>query len=387
MSRKSQSQKKRHTKPCKFFQMNRCPHPPDVCDFAHVIAPPFNEASTDKGSSMCRYYYAGRCANGAMCKYQHGSEGQSTKPFDSQSPAESVADWAAASSSKATYPDSPPLYGTYLPYTQSWPSAVYSLHTPFSPQSPESMLFAPSTRSRDSIQSIDTTSTSNTSSLESDEVMILTDDPKYDEHPHSHQSQVCVADDSPVIHVPPFHHPFLYVNGTQGLGPGFDYAYAPGMGVKMPSPTKSRIGVSKSSLKQKALKYKTKPCKFFPTEKGCPNGNACTFMHDEPRSGTSSPVPAKPLTAGKDDNARKNFVPIPWRVIGGGVPVSIKKDDDNDESFDPDADCPIPSKPGNISLPPLKIISRQRSNSIPSTPSITQVKAEHLFSAESPGVL
>lgn len=166
---------------------------------------------------------------------------------------------------------------------------AFSPPTPFSPQSPESLIFSPSPRSRDSIQSV---STSNTS-LESDDVMIVTDDPHYDEHPHSHQSQVCVADDSPVIHVPPFHAPLLYVN-TQPPVLGFDYVY--GMGLKSPPPVKPRQGISKSSVKQKALKFKSwwhflflgerkiltfhriaKPCKFFPTEKGCPNGSSCTL--------------------------------------------------------------------------------------------------------------
>lgn len=134
-----------------------------------------------------------------------------------------------------------------------------------------------------------------TSSLGSDDLAVVTEDPKYDEHSHPHQSQVCVADDAPVIHVPPL-HPLLYANTTGAHTPNssYDYVYMPGMGIK-PGRSKSRIGGSKSSLKQKALKYKSplhvsslrttklieirlaKPCKFFNTEKGCPNGSACTL--------------------------------------------------------------------------------------------------------------
>ncbi|KAF8195463.1 hypothetical protein BJ912DRAFT_957052, partial [Pholiota molesta] len=195
--------------------------------------------------------------------------------------------------------------------------------------------------------------------------MIVTDDPHYDEHPHSHQSQVCVADDSPVIHVPPFHAPLLYVN-TQPPVLGFDYVY--GMGLKSPPPVKPRQGISKSSVKQKALKFKTKPCKFFPTEKGCPNGSSCTFIHDEKWSRSSSPEgSSQSSTVEKEESPRKNFVPIPWR-------------DEAEEQPTTDVDCPIPSRPANIALPPLKISTRQRSNSIPSTPSITQVKVEHVSS-------
>jgi len=95
-----------------------------------------------------------------------------------------------------------------------------------------------------------------TSSLGSDDLVVVTEDPKYDEHSHPHQSQVCVADDAPVIHVPPL-HPLLYANttGTHTPNSGYDYIY--GMGIQHSGRSKSRTGGSKSSLKQKALKYKS----------------------------------------------------------------------------------------------------------------------------------
>lgn len=362
--------------------MNRCPHPADVCDFAHVIMSPITPTSTDSFASICRYYYSGTCMNGALCKFQHGTEVPHTKPIDLVAPAECVVDWPMPS--EPAYPDSPPLYGSYLPYGQGWPTSPYALNGSF-PRPADSILFAPP-RSRDSI---DTTSTS-TSSLDSDDLVVVTHDPKYEEHSHSHQSQVCVADDAPVIHVPPL-HPLLYANttGTHTPNSSYDYIYMPGLGMRHSGPSKSRTGGSKSSLKQKALKYKTKPCKFFNTEKGCPSGSACTFLHDETVSGAQAlaaqRLAATRLTAAKEE-VRKNFVPIPWRVIGGGVLVGKKKDDSLDEKSS-DSDHPysshiLPSKPA-----PLKIITRQRSNSIPPTPSVAQVKIEHLFSAESPGVL
>lgn len=104
-------------------------------------------------------------------------------------------------------------------------------------------------------------------------------------------------------------------------------------------------------------------------------------MHDENPS--RSPSPTSPMTSPaekeRDDLPRKNFVPIQWRVIGGGVLVSTaKKEGDEGETFNPNIDCSLPSKPASTSLPPLKIITRQRSNSIPPTPSITQVNVEHV---------
>lgn len=112
--------------------------------------------------------------------------------------------------------------------------------------------------------------------------------------------------------------------------------------------------------------------------------NANCSLHDEQISGSQSlaaqRVAVTRSTVAKEE-ARKNFVPIPWRVIGGGVLIGMKKDDPSDEkSSDPDhpySSHMLPSKPAPLKL---KMISRQRSNSIPPTPSISQVKVEHVRS-------
>ncbi|KAH9480599.1 hypothetical protein JR316_0007199 [Psilocybe cubensis] len=382
MSRKSQSQKKRHTKPCKFFQYNKCPHTADVCDFAHVIVNPVISFPIDTNSAYCRYYYAGHCANGTLCRFRHGLEAPAV-PFD---PAAGTPDWSS-SSIDATILKSPPVTATYASFAHSWP---YSSMSPTISPPPVSPLgnssFSFSARSRDSIDTVSTAISS--SSLGSDE--IVTDDPQYQEHHHSHQSQVRVADDSPVIHVPPF-LPMPYINSAGGLTPthGYDFTYnAMPDNIKANTPFKSRS--SKSSLKNKSLKYKTKPCKFFPTERGCPNGNACTFIHDEPSPRVPTPPATKSASAKEDGEVRKNFVPIPWRVIGGGVRVGIQRNEDEDDPESDSDDAYYPPEPP-LSKKPAPIKSdttyRPRSNSIPSTPSITQVKVDHLFSAESPGGL
>ncbi|KAF5315359.1 hypothetical protein D9619_007136 [Psilocybe cf. subviscida] len=432
--KKSSALKKRHTKPCKFFQTNRCPHSADVCDFAHVLADPFGGMPFDTSLPICRYYYAGHCANGIMCRYRHESQ-LAVSPTDAypvRVASNSVADWAAVTSAEATYPDSPSsLYPSPPAYVQAWAPTAYATHTHAHPRSPDSVSAAAcgapptSARSRDSMPSLDTTSTTTaTSSAESDDVVFATtSDPKYAEHTHSHQSQVYIADDVPVVHVPPFrgaplipyplnthvaHHHQVSVRTPTSVYQQHDpyavYSTGPGsMGGKTPPSSGSRRSPSLKSLKQKAIKYKTKPCKFFPTEKGCPNGNACNFIHDEQphiapsiaRKAPSSPKsPSSPLKE-KEGTTRKDFVPIPWRVIGGGVRLSANtsKVDDSAEqvSYKFDAahakDCMLPSRPPQLNLLPIKVVSRQRSNSIPSTPSIAQIKVEHLFSAESPGVL
>ena len=58
-------------KPCKFFQVDRCPHPADVCNFAHVIASP-----SDRSSSIYRYYPAGYYAEDSLGNYRYGPKGE-----------------------------------------------------------------------------------------------------------------------------------------------------------------------------------------------------------------------------------------------------------------------------------------------------------------------
>jgi len=87
------------------------------------------------------------------------------------------------------------MYGFYSPpHTQRWfsPPPMSALG------SPTTTIVSPS-RSRDSI-STQSTSTS----TESEEVNIITTDPKFSEHSHPFQSQVRVTDDVPVVHVSPY---------------------------------------------------------------------------------------------------------------------------------------------------------------------------------------
>ncbi|CAA7262969.1 unnamed protein product [Cyclocybe aegerita] len=373
MSRKSQ--KKRHTKPCRYFQVNKCPHSAEVCDFAHVMAGPIPATPEEKLPTSCKYYSVGRCTSGVQCRFNH--PGSPTSRYEPPKYTERIADWAGTSANP-NYPESP-TYGGYNPYM--WSPSLYSPANSF-PSTRNSMLFSAPTRSRDSID----TATS-LSSVDSDDVIVVTNDPKYSEHSHSHQSQVCIADDSPVIHVPPF-YPTL--NGvyspTSPISP-YNYSYGGMAGNLMLPPSMKPHTGAKPISKQKILKYKTKPCKFFPTEKGCPNGTTCTFIHDEGYPIIASPAKhSRFSSSSNEEGERKSYFPIPWRVIGGGVLVGVKKDEEDEADSDYEyAEKAAAAKPNSVS--PIKIITRQRSNSIPPTPSTTQVKVEHLFSAESPGVL
>lgn len=147
------------------------------------------------------------------------------------------------------------MYAGYPSYGQVWPPSSFTTSNipPFPTHVMESILFAPP-RSRDSLDTV----SNSISSLDSDEMMVMTDDPQYPEHSHSHQSQVRIAEDSPIIHVPPFYpiggiHP-----GSNGwispVAPGtFDWGLAAGAKASehrlKPNP--------KPMSKQKALAFKS----------------------------------------------------------------------------------------------------------------------------------
>ncbi|KAH0831984.1 hypothetical protein J3R83DRAFT_12883 [Lanmaoa asiatica] len=83
-------------------------------------------------------------------------------------------------------------------------------------------------------------------------------------------------------------------------------------------------------MKKKPPAYKTKPCKFYTTNGKCASEEKCTFIHDPESKGnaeksptelappTEARLPPKPLNK-YDDSRAKDFYPITWRVIGGGV--------------------------------------------------------------------
>ena len=98
----------------------------------------------------------------------------------------------------AMYPASP---GAWSPYGDSYSPPVYSPDTV-----PIAQFFKPShVASSHSGDSSGSTSTSARSSL-SDDIIFVTDDPKYNEHSHQHQSQLRIAEERrPVVHIPPFY--------------------------------------------------------------------------------------------------------------------------------------------------------------------------------------
>ncbi|KAI0786229.1 hypothetical protein C8Q75DRAFT_286865 [Abortiporus biennis] len=95
--------------------------------------------------------------------------------------------------------------------------------------------------------------------------------------------------------------------------------------------------------------FRTKPCKFFMTNGDCVKGNKCNFIHDRsvlatiPSSPTTTVMPSdtseiqaprktrsvspKESNAKRTEhNGKREFYPITWRVIGGGVKMSGERE-------------------------------------------------------------
>ncbi|KAF8843355.1 hypothetical protein BDN67DRAFT_190530 [Paxillus ammoniavirescens] len=82
---------------------------------------------------------------------------------------------------------------------------------------------------------------------------------------------------------------------------------------------------------KKPLAYKTKLCRFYAASGKCTSGDKCTFIHDAGSNRATSEdslpetdrqadakLPPKPVNK-YDDYKTRDFYPITWRVIGGGV--------------------------------------------------------------------
>ncbi|PFH53417.1 hypothetical protein AMATHDRAFT_1470 [Amanita thiersii Skay4041] len=268
---------------------------------------------------------------------------------------------------------------------------------------------------------------------EMDEYLLGTEDPHMSEHAHPHQSRIFIADSTPPIHVSPYHNQLPQHYGSVGPmsspyplpSPVFllDPKFLP---IQMPAQKRRTQGMSKKKLK----KYKTKPCRFFSANRSCPNGNSCTFIHDEhmatlrksiAKTGRTedhssdssssgnvspqlSPIQSSAVSLSKEQTGSKNVCPVSWRVIGGGVMVggaSTSADQAGREAADVSStysesflDSPTfflgamhMQLPGSTESEVKKVAKRARASSIPSKPSLRQMTAEGLFPAESPAVL
>ncbi|KAL5501320.1 hypothetical protein ACEPAH_8580 [Sanghuangporus vaninii] len=75
----SKNNRKRHTKPCLFFQTNDCPLSADECDFAHIIATPeqyetLKNPQATLRTKPCRFFLGGKCRDGYWCRFKHPAQ-------------------------------------------------------------------------------------------------------------------------------------------------------------------------------------------------------------------------------------------------------------------------------------------------------------------------
>ncbi|KAJ7673551.1 hypothetical protein B0H17DRAFT_1208370 [Mycena rosella] len=438
--------KKRHTKPCRYFQTGRCPKAQEDCDFAHVYSDP----PTLAPPKQCRYYLQGICTNGIWCQYRH-AEGSSEdgsllvdyRNVDSLSVGR---DFDGRANPQVRVGVVPPI--VYVPNTFNgmyvssppgpWSPYADGFHTPpeFAP-SPQFFAPNPTISPAASFDSMDcaTPSSSPTSSVSDDGVPFSADEPSgnhysyFNTEPQTPYLSPPYADDASRSQFPRYSPrvPLSVMPATYGMTPMYDI-FSP----KAPSSATfySTTGFPPESPctpinRLKLASYRTKPCRYFKPGSVCPNGDACTFIHADPeqtQSPSPSPVklqhelPSKPVST-KEENTRKGYFPISWRVIGGGVLMSGGKEDGSmsddadsdlsDDSFEGRADpvsrvlqidIPFSAPATAVEFPsmdtedsdnmtPTGFSSRQRASSIPSTPMTTHVDLFRLFSAESPGGL
>ncbi|KAJ7145254.1 hypothetical protein C8R46DRAFT_556444 [Mycena filopes] len=458
-------QKKRHTKPCRYFQTGSCPHAAqEDCDFAHVFSD--QSAVSLPPPKQCRYYLQGNCTNGIWCQYRHGDSSPgsddvsllkdyqnvnhlSSREYGARPPPVQVRP-APGVIPPAVYIPSPTYFtGAYTGCTV-W-AYPHDVRSPLDFTPPPHLLSSAAILSpAASIESIDdstpSSSSSPTSSV-SDDAPVLpptADSSKY----YSGLSSALGSNESRgpgigaylgpgygehFINVNPYSPPptLSVVTSPYGAAPFYDIfspkSQPPSAGFY---PTEAFPQSPQSPInRQKLASYKTKPCRYFKPGSVCPNGLACTFIHADPGRLDAAPSPAsvkqlpqglpsRPLST-KEENSRKGYFPISWRVIGGGVLLSGMKSDSADDQSDTSADSdsldgmfsrvleikiPSPASASMIDFPSSESSTdteedsmtptrgsqthtRQRASSIPSTPMTTHIDHLRLFSAESPGGL
>ncbi|KAJ7451626.1 hypothetical protein FB451DRAFT_1186154 [Mycena latifolia] len=439
--------KKRHTKPCRYFQTGSCPHAAqEDCDFAHV----YSDQTALPPPKQCRYYLQGICTNGIWCQYRHGEGStEDASLLDDVRNGNSLAggrEFGTGPNAVQMRVGIPPsvyipstFNGMYVsPTPAPWSPYAEGFHSPFEfgPPPPHFVVPNPVVSPAASLDSIDsaTPSSSPTSSVSDDGVPLCADDAPGNHYayfncePQATYLSSPYADDAALSQFARV--PLNMMPAPYGMAPLYDI-FSP----KAP-PSADFYSTASFPPRPEALRapanrlklasYRTKPCRYFKPGSVCPNGDACTFIHGDPESSetpspTQSPVklqhelPSKPLSV-KEDNTRKGYFPISWRVIGGGVLVGGTKGDNNslsddvdsdlsdDDSFDGredpvarvlEIDIPLSAPATAVDFPveesermtPTGLPTRPRASSIPSTPIATHVDVLRLFSAESPGGL
>ncbi|KAJ3557041.1 hypothetical protein NP233_g11838 [Leucocoprinus birnbaumii] len=408
--------KKRHTKPCKFFQFGRCSNTAEECNFAHVsvlpglsLPPSLAMSPTTAVGGVCQYFAVGQCPSERACGMRHIPDvnnmgAQSNRMHIGPPP-------ALSPTSSVPYPTVLPYpgpYSPYPPYYAPWSQGSYGEQRPAHSTGHGGYSTTPSNyrASETDSPSISISASTDSSALsrlntpgdtvpvgalgltgigkpgessasdssvinvnvphDYDDFNVVTEDPQFSEHAHNkHQSQVRVLDAEPHPVAPGYgyniHSGGYPMSQTPSWDAGGMYYYPPtGMSFGDQKVTVTRSLSHGSRSKSATRKFKTKPCRYYTVENGCPNGDNCTFIHDSSilsvlsiaRHDSNSPTysgngdgddthPSRKADKksvytekgasqaedeGLEDNReKKNFFPITWRVIGGGVLMGGKR--------------------------------------------------------------
>ncbi|KAH8822543.1 hypothetical protein DL96DRAFT_294289 [Flagelloscypha sp. PMI_526] len=327
--------KKRHTKPCKFFQAGACRLSSENCDFAHA-----SDSFTASYTPSCNYFSTGHCDAIGHCPYPHpGNEAM------------------YGYSKKQEYSPAIVPYPLQVGgYASPMSPQIYACGTPTSPISafPSNFHRVPSEASI-----IESPTTSSSGSL--DEPLSIDD--------VSYRS----------VNMPSFTNPFN-AGAAVPLSMPISLSEHPMAAQKM---TRSRSR-STGPSKRKLSKYKTKRCKFWTPETGCPNGPSCTFVHGDeaetilPRPAVGHGVPSKPVSV-QEANAQKGYYPVNWRVIGGGVKMGVDHEPTQSAEFVPSSHSYDEDSSSSATSTASPGFRRRRSNSNPDAPNLeySQAKSFH----------
>ncbi|RPD77928.1 hypothetical protein L226DRAFT_568908 [Lentinus tigrinus ALCF2SS1-7] len=121
-----------------------------------------------------------------------------------------------------------------------------------------------------------------------------------------------------------------------------------------------RPGPAAKPMRHRNQYFKTKPCRFYGEPGGCIKGDRCNFIHEHPDearrpSGLVAAVPPEVVSEGElesgaessvqgespstvatsdhtpsvtsgSESKKSNFYPVTWRIVGGGVMMSGKRE-------------------------------------------------------------
>ncbi|KAI0354869.1 hypothetical protein OH77DRAFT_366946 [Trametes cingulata] len=131
-----------------------------------------------------------------------------------------------------------------------------------------------------------------------------------------------------------------------------------------PRPGRAANGANSYRAQKRNQFFRTKPCRFFNEPTGCVKGDRCNFIHASPSEGrlptglvaeapaevmsegeaesaadsrsvhsehspstaATSEAPSCASAAASDESQKRNFYPVTWRVVGGGVTLGGKRE-------------------------------------------------------------